>query len=111
MLDLTNRDRFKSMGDPLEAKNGSGFTNYRTKITAERHVEKDPEMPCRSYDESLSYTSCQEERYIRVVTDVLGCIPPWMSSNRSLWCNHTFNESGKIFSFIHFVSKVNYVCK
>ena len=91
-LDLSNRDHFKSEGVPLVAKSDLGFMNYRTMIRMKKHVESDPAMPCRNYDDNFSYTDCQEQRYIRQTTQLLGCVPPWLSSNSSLWCRHSFRD-------------------
>ena len=68
-----------------------GYYNYRTRITIIENVENDPNMKCRNYDENLRYSQCLQKRYSQKVKKVLGCYPPWLVANKTLWCNNTFS--------------------
>ena len=89
------RNIFQQEGDIIYAvlsKNNPGYNNYRTSVSLERHVENDPSLPCRTYKKDFRYANCLEERYVSQVQSMLGCIPPWLSDNSSLWCNQIFEN-------------------
>lgn len=89
------RNLFQQEGDIINAifsKSSTGYNNYRTIVSLERHVENDPSLPCRTYKKDFGYANCLEERYVSQVQSVLGCIPPWLSDNSSLWCNQIFEN-------------------
>ena len=89
------RNLFQQEGDPIYAvfsQNYTGYNNYRTSVSLERHIENDPALPCRTYQKPYSYANCLEERYVSQVQSMLGCIPPWLADNSSLWCNQIFEN-------------------
>ena len=89
------RNLFEQEGDIISiiiSKNKTGYNHFRTSVSLERHVENDPSQPCRIYKMDFGYENCLEERYVSKVQNMLGCIPPWLSDNSSLWCNQTFEN-------------------
>ena len=94
------RNIFQQEGDIIFAvlsKNYTGYSNYRTSVSLERHVENDPLLPCRTYKKDFRYANCLEERYVSQVQSMLGCIPPWLGGKEEIWCNSTLqNINGKI---------------
>ena len=53
----------------------------------EVHIENDPNLKCKDYNEDHEYPKCLHERYIEKVIEKLGYIPPWLGYDISIWCN------------------------
>ena len=80
-------------GPSIECNNDQ-LLLYRTKVYEDIDLENDPQSNCRNYEEGSSFHQCLEKEYEEQVMDVLGCSPPHIAENSSLWCNRE-HFSGK----------------
>ena len=90
---MLKRDQFQQKGRELSASAYlmKGYANYRVRVSMEVHIENDPNLKCKNYDENNKYPKCLQEGYIDKVMEKLGCIPPWLGDDISMWCNSTFS--------------------
>ena len=57
------------------------------------HVEGDPGFKCNAYYEEKMYSNCLRKLHTDKIMDLIGCMPPWMVSNKSIWCDSTVSIS------------------
>ena len=89
---MLKRDQFQQMGSGLfVAPSIKGYVNYRVRVSMEVHIENDPNLKCKVYNENEVYSKCLQEMYIEKVMEKLDCIPPWLGDDISMWCNSTFS--------------------
>ena len=89
---MLKRVQFQQMGTGLYvAATYKGYVNYRVRVSMEVHIANDPNPKCKVYNENEVYSKCLQERYIEKVMEKLGCIPPWLGDDISMWCNSTFS--------------------
>ena len=89
--DILVSNGFEQQGYSLATEYHDGYTEYKTRITIEKHVENDPILKCRNYLDNRQYSMCLKERYNGQLLSTLRCIPPWLGGNRSKWCNSSFD--------------------
>ena len=89
-LDLLDfmKDKFDVQGSDLKINNDE-YKEYRVKIHLHTHVEGNPELRCKNYDEENLYTNCLRKSHTNKIMDLIGCMPPWLVDDKILWCNST----------------------
>ena len=100
-------------GDRIFTSMYEGWVNYKVKIKQEIHLENDPNYHCINYKVPGEYDQCLRKEYIKASFDILGCAPPWLTKNETLWCKE--NELEKkiktdddIYRWTTFVSDVSF---
>ena len=66
------------------------YKEYRVKMSLFTHVEGDPELKCKNYDEENTYSNCLRKFHIDRITGLIRCVPPWLGCDKAMWCNSTF---------------------
>ena len=84
------KNKFNINGAYLEAKSGTGYSLYRIKVMEEISLESDPNFGCENYPEAGDYAKCLEAEYVEHNHEVFPCTPPWLTQDKSQWCDRVF---------------------
>ena len=71
---------------PILRLKPNGSTVYRVEISQTVHMDNDPSYPCRTYSAPGEYHQCLEHDFVGQSLEMMNCTPPWLTSNKSLWC-------------------------
>ena len=82
------KDKFDNQGSDLNINNKE-YKEYRVKILLHTHAEGDPELRCKNYDEDNLYSKCLRKSHTNKLINLIGCMPPWLTDDKILWCNST----------------------
>ena len=86
------------LGDAMFTSEYEGYTHYKVKIKQESHLETDPNYHCIDYKAPGEYDSCLRNEFIKESFDLIGCAPPWLTKNETLWCKENELISEKIYT-------------